>query len=157
MSVRVATYDPAKISVRIAGQVISGFAPGTFLEVTYDGNLFEDDVGVDGEPVRWDSRNPFASMNLELMYSSPSNRILGLLATTDKLSQAGLLPVIVEDLSGKGRLPPPRLISASGWVKAWPGFTWADEASTRRWTVRLLNMIVDTAGLSSAPVLNKIL
>ncbi len=150
MGTKVRTYDPAKIVVSVAGQIITGFAPGRFLEIIQDREQVADDVGVDGEPVRWAADWPLVTLSMTLALTAAANYTLGNLYNVDRLTMAAIFPVLIEDQStgeSTGRLP--RMVASRGWIQTQP--TWAYEGGTpvgRQWKVRMLDTIFDH-GLTS--------
>ena len=52
------TYNPALVTVSVAGITLTQFAKGTFVTVEFDADAFSDDVGTRGEVVRIRSADP---------------------------------------------------------------------------------------------------
>lgn len=150
MATRVVTYDPAKVSVSVAGNIIAGYAQGQMIQYRPDALVWEDALGVDNEPVRWASNNPMGTLTLILAMSSPSNGPLGLLLNLDRLTASQTSPVIVEDRSG-GRGTPTRMIAKLGWVSAQPALNWGSGPEPRQWDIRLVMPLHDIHGFNETP------
>lgn len=151
----IKTYDPAAVRLSVAGILISGFASGTFISWTPDAPPIADAYGVDGEPARWQTGNPFANLDFQLMHTSASNAVLSNLANADLLTQAGIFPVVLEDKSNPGDSQPTRIIAGRAWIQSWPGITYGNGGpSARGWRVRCLDMITDIRGQGAASTTN---
>lgn len=144
---RVVSYDPAKVQVLIGGNVLSGFAPGTMVEVTEDTPKFADEVGVDGEPLRWNTNSPMATMTVYLMQSSTGNEALSNLHNLDRATGAALFPVSVEDKNPTDGQVPSGMIAGTAWIQGQPALAWAGGAPTaRRWVIRMLSPVFHVTG-----------
>ena len=62
-----AVLDPSKFSITLAGSVLSGFAPGTFIEISRDEDSIKDKAGADGEVARIRVLNKLGTCKLTLM------------------------------------------------------------------------------------------
>ncbi len=145
MAVRVTTYDPAKVTVSVAGVIVTGFAPGRMIEYRPDAAVWADDLGVDNEPVRWMINNPMGTLTLQLAQSSQSNFTLGTLLNLDRLTAAQVSPVVVEDRSGTGE--PTIMIAKLGWVSVQPTLAWSAVPEPRQWDIRLVLPFHNVQGL----------
>ena len=148
----VKTYDPAEVLVVVGGFIISGFAPGTLIELAPDAAPFRDDFGVDGEPARWASRNPLDSLTLSLAQSSASNFVLSNLLNADLVTHAGILPVLIMDNNTSGLRS--TYVAARGWVTGPPRIQYAADPTARRWIIRLLNTLYNTKGIDGASAIS---
>src|SRR3990167_4682577 len=106
------TYDPKSVMVLVGGVPMSGFSEGTFVTVARDEDSFSKVTGADGETSRAKRNNRSGSMTLVQHQTSPSNDVLSALALADELANAGVVPVMVKDASGRSLL-----FSALGWIK----------------------------------------
>ena len=136
MATRVTTYDPAKVDLVVAGNIITGFASGRMLEYRPDAPVWQDALGVDNEPVRWQTNNPMATLIFNLTQSSTSNFVLGALLNVDKLTASSPAPVLMEDRSGTGA--PTIIIAKLGWLNSQPVLAWGAGPEARQWSLRLL-------------------
>lgn len=152
MATRVTTYDPARVSVSVAGNIITGYAPGQMIQYRPDVEVWADALGVDNEPVRWATGNPMATLILFLSQASPSNFVLSTLLNLDRITSAQPAPVIIEDKNGLGT--PTRVAALIGWVKAQPPLAWGAGPTVRQWDIRLVKVLHDTHGLDQDPVIS---
>lgn len=129
------TYDPKQVVISIGGVPISGYADGTFLLIDRDENAFTKVTGADGTSTRVKSNNRAGSMTLTLKQSSPSNDVLSGFATLDELSNAGVVPILIKDLSGNSLY-----FSATGWIQKFPSSEFGKEISNREWVLDLVDV-----------------
>jgi hypothetical protein len=117
----VKTYDPKKVIVTFGGNVIDGYADGTFVEVSpSDGDGFKKVVGADGAVGRSKSSDNTNQVSITLLQTSKSNDVLSTIRNTDKLTAKAIMPLSIVDLNGTS------LFSwAEAWIKGDP--TWSKE------------------------------
>ena len=114
--IEVKTYDPAQVNLTVGGFLLSGYAPGTFIQLALDVPRFSDDQGVDGEPIRWDNKNPFSRLTVSLSQTSTSNSVLSGLAAADRYTQAAIFPIYLEE--GDVFSVPGSVFSKSSYIAA---------------------------------------
>lgn len=131
----VRTYDPKAVVITIGGVPMSGFADGTFLEISRDVQAFTKVVGADGTTTRVKSNNTGGTMTVTLKQSSPSNDVLSAFAQADALTNTGVVPVLVKDLSGNSVY-----FSATGWIQKLPDSVFANELNNRAWVLDLADV-----------------
>lgn len=139
MSVR--TYDAAQVILTINGVEISGYAADTFISIEREEPSFTKVVGADGTTSRAKSNNRSGTMTITLSQTSPSNDYLSALLAQDELSNSGVVPVILKDISGQSRF-----FSGTGWVQGMPTVEYAKEISDREWLIDLADMEFNIAG-----------
>lgn len=130
----VATFDPKSVVVSIGGVTMSGYADGTFLEITADTPQFTKITGADGYVTRVKSNDYGAVMTLTLSQSSPSNDVLSALFNADRLTNAGVVPILIKDLSGTTVI-----FAATGWIQQFPDTAFGNEINDRSWVIDLAN------------------
>ena len=142
----VTTVDPKNVIVSIGGVQMSGFVDGTFLEISADVQQFTKVVGADGYTTRVKSNDYGATLTLTLAQSSPSNDVLSGFFNADKLANAGIVPILIRDLSGSTVV-----FSATGWIQQFPDISFSNEITDRAWIFDLadVEMVVGGSGVSS--------
>lgn len=128
----VRTYDPKQVVISIGGVPISGFSDGTFLEIDRNDPTWNMVVGADGLVTRSKTNNYSGTMTLTLKQSSPSNDYLSGVLALDELSNAGVVPVLVKDLSGNSIY-----FSANAWINKYPDSAFGKDISDRQWEFSL--------------------
>ena len=131
----VRTYDPANVIVSIGGTPMSGYADGTFINVSRDENAFTKVTGADGEVGRSKSNNRSGSLTLTLMQTSMSNDILSAIALLDEVSNAGVVPVLVKEI-GTDTI----LMAGEGWIQKMPSYEASKEIGNREWILDLATL-----------------
>lgn len=135
------TYDPKSILISVGGVPISGFADGTFLEITADNPQFSKVVGSDGYTTRVKSNNYGAVMTLTLSQTSPSNDVLSGILALDRVSNSGVVPILIKDMSGTTVV-----FSATGWIQQFPDMAFGNEVNNRAWAIDLADIDIFIGG-----------
>jgi hypothetical protein len=145
MSVR--TYDASEVVVSIGGVPMSGYTDGTFVEVARNEPTWTMVVGADGLVTRAKTNNFSGTLTLTLKQSSPSNDVLSGFLNVDELSNTGVVPILIKDLSGNSIF-----FSAQGWVSQFANATFAKEITDRTWTISLadVDMFVGSNSLTGS-------
>lgn len=128
----VATYDPKKVLITIAGFPVSGFADGTFVVVERDADSFNKTVGADGEVARALTNNKTGTFTLTLLQSSSANAFLSALVATDEVTGDGVAPIQITDKRGLSTY-----FSAEGWVRKPANAEFSNEITNREWVFDL--------------------
>ena len=131
----VRTYDPKEVIITIGGVPMSGFSDGTFLEIARSEPTWNMVVGADGYVTRGKTNNFSGTLALTLKQSSPSNDVLSGFMALDELSNAGIVPVLVKDLSGNSVY-----FSGQAWVQQFPSSTFGKDISDRAWQLQLADV-----------------
>jgi len=137
----VSTFDPKSVVVTIGGIPMSGYADGTFLEITADNQQFTKVTGADGYTTRIKSNNYGGVMTLTLAQSSFSNDALSVILNADRLSNAGVVPILIKDLSGTTVV-----FSATGWIQQFPDISFGNEMNNRAWAIELAEIDIFIGG-----------
>lgn len=126
------TYDPAQITVAIGGAIMGGYTDGTFVEVARNESSWNTVVGADGIVTRGKSNNRSGTLTLTLKQSSPSNDILSAILVGDELTNVGVFPVLIEDLSGTSLY-----FSAQAYITTFASSTFSKDITDRSWVITL--------------------
>ena len=137
----IRTFDPKSVIVTIGGVPMSGYADGTFLTVDRDEDAFSKVTGADGVTSRVKSNNRSGTMTLSLTQTSSSNDVLSGFVALDEIANAGVVPILVKDVSGNSLF-----FSATGWVKKFPSSEFGKEISNRDWVLDLADVDVFVGG-----------
>lgn len=125
-----ALYDPTQVMAVVHGRPISGYAPGTFLEVERNEDSFTLMVGADGETARARTRNRSVRFRFTLMATSPSNDWLSERAALDERTGQGVGPTEVADNLGRTRVH-----ATHTWVVKPAVASFGTEVGTREWEI----------------------
>jgi hypothetical protein len=123
-----ATYDFSQVNLIIGGVPISGFADGSSITVEFDEQQWTKTTGSDGLVTRSKSNNYSGSVSVSLQQSSRANDVLSALWVADRTSNAGVVPLLIKDNSGR------TLWAAQhAWVQQMPSQEFGKELSDREW------------------------
>lgn len=137
----VATYDPKEVIININGIPISGFADGTFINVSREKDAFTKVIGSDGVQSRAKSNDRSGMIVLTLVQTSASNDTLSALAIADEVQNAGVAAIIVKDVGGRSTF-----ISGNGWVRKMPDSEFSNEITNREWTLDMAEVDIFVGG-----------
>ena len=142
MSLR--TYDPKLVLCSLGAIGITGFADGTFVEVSRDEDAFTKLVGAGGDVVRARNRNKSGSATFTLLASAPENDLLSALALEDELAGTGTRAFLVKEANGT------TILAGQGaWVKKVATAGFGKEAGTREWIVDIAELDMTVGGLAT--------
>ena len=127
---KVRTYDPKKVIVVFGPVIMTGFAEGTFVGIAQNGDSFDKAKGADGGVDRINKNANDYAVTVTLKKTSPSNDELSAISIADKLSNTGVLPMTVKDLSGNSLF-----FAAQAWIGKEPDPEDADTMPTRQWRI----------------------
>lgn len=150
MATEVKTYDPAQVQASVGGAIITGFEPGTFINVVRNVNNFEYTVGPDGKDgIRTKRNDRSALFTFTLRQSSVGNLILSNLANRDEVDSDGVVPVSITDLLS----PDTEFLSASGWIEKPADGTFGETPQPRAWLIRLAEVPMTHGGNPATAIL----
>jgi Protein of unknown function (DUF3277) len=122
------TFSPKKVGISYGGVPITGFAPDTFIKVSFEKDAFETDVGADGEVARLASADESGTIEVTLLQSSPSNDYLSSMLSTDRLTNLNTAPFFAKDASGTSQV-----LASEAWIKKAPDFELSGSKTPRTW------------------------
>ena len=126
----VLTYDPKKVAVIFGARQITGFSEDDIITIEPSGDGMIKVVGADGEVARSIDPNETFKVTLHLMGSSMSNVFLSELYNLDRATGAGLLPLIIKDLSGNTMF-----FAQQAWVTNFPEYEMGRELGVCDWEI----------------------
>ncbi len=135
------TYDPQKLTLVIAGNIISGWGEGSFVTVSRDEDTWLAVVGSDGRVARARNANKKGIITFTLLQTAPSNNVCSSLHNLDELTgvPAGAAQLI-DQLGGT-------VISGDECFFLKPAEVEYDKEITgREWTLVVPNMVVSVGG-----------
>lgn len=124
----VRNYDPKSVTKIIAGQIIAGYAEGTFITVERNEDSANLSIGSQGEGTRTVTRNRSGRVTLTLQQTSPSNGVLDAQRIAMELSGGGIFSMLGKD-SDSGDT----WAGATSWVVKPATMEFSNETSNREW------------------------
>jgi hypothetical protein len=134
------TFDINKFVFTFGSVVVSGFAPGTFVDIAFDAPLYVETQGTDGEVCRVLRNKYMATITLSLMQSSKINDAL----TASMLADvAGNIqePFTIKDMNGTTIG-----IATQCWISQLPKTAFADESVPREWIIKAAKLDLTVGG-----------
>jgi len=122
------TYDPKEVIMTFCGIPISGFDDGTFIQVTASSDRYTKKIGADGEVARVRGNDYTSEVTTTLLQTSPSNTILTGFMEADRLTNKGIGPLSITDLSGGSIFFWPH-----AWIKKCPDYAASKDLEPRAW------------------------
>lgn len=143
MATELKTYDPSRVILTIGGHRVTGFAPGTFINIVRSQNNFDGQVGPDGvDYIRTKKNDRSALMTFQLQQTAGSNRVLSNLATRDEVSADGVVPCqILDELS-----PDTIFVTGKAWIQKPPDGAYGDSPQPRSWQVMMVEVPMTHGG-----------
>lgn len=127
----IKTYSVGDVGLSVGGNLMGGFADGTFIAVEREVDAMTKVVGADGEVSRTRSANYSGMLTLTLKQTSDSNRILGAYLLDDESDSSGVFDVLLTDNLGN------KLFSSEGWIRKGPNEEYSTEETNREWVIDL--------------------
>lgn len=129
MRIDVATYDPARVTMSIGGVPVSGYAEGTFINVTRDGDAFTKKRGSAGDVERTNTNVFDFSIELTLMQTASFNAVLSAMLNTDQVTNGGVTNILIKDLNGTTLMDFPQ-----AWIRKDADGSFGNDTTARTWT-----------------------
>lgn len=129
MRIDVATYDPARVTMSIGGVPVSGYAEGTFIHVSRDGNAFEKKRGSAGDVERINTNVFDYYIELTLMQTAAYNAVLSAMLNTDQVTNGGVTNILIKDLNGTTLMDFPQT-----WIRKDADASYGNDTTARTWT-----------------------
>ena len=127
----IRTYNAARVVVIYNGFNITGFADGTFINITMQNDGITTQVGADGELARAVNADRRCTVTITLQQTSNANDFLSTMFSVDALTCGGRIgPILVQDLCGD------TLFAASeAWIVKPADIEFGKEITTRAWAI----------------------
>lgn len=128
MDKKVKTYDPKKVITTFSGIPLSGFADGSFIQVTASSDRYTKKIGADGEVARVRGNDDTSEVTITLLATSKSNTVLTSYLNADRLSNKGIAPLSITDLDG-GLI----FFWPQAWIRKTPDITKSKDIEEVAW------------------------
>lgn len=145
------TYDPKQVLAIVGLPIpvpnlpgsfqVTGFSEDSQIEVDFDEDTFQLQMGTDGEGTRVKTNNFAAKFKLTLMQSSDSNDKLGALWLADRANNAGIFTFSLKDLSGRSIY-----FASQTFITKVPASGFHKKAGPREWVLQTDNCVATPGG-----------
>lgn len=142
MTLRI--YDSNAVTVSFAGLPIEEPINGEFLRISWTSDAFVTTLGTNGVVTRAPTHDYRATIELELMQTSPSNTFLSGIWTADRNTRggSGVAAFFVTDLNSIGTL----YTAGNAWIRRGPDPSFSNEPGSRTWVFECDRLIDFTTG-----------
>lgn len=129
--------DPDDFSVIFNGIPIEGFAEDDWIDIEYDTEGSQDQIGADGRVVRYTSHDQRATVTFSLTPGSPSNKILSTMYNAGRHTpnSIGVGPILIRDKEGLTVYA-----GTESWIQSLPKMTIGQKLSNREWKIRVARL-----------------
>jgi hypothetical protein len=134
------TYDPSKINITFLGVIITDFADGDFVSVTFP-ERFTPVEGADGSENRINTGKKGCDVTITIQRASSTNDLLSALHITDAATNTGKGSLSIKDLNGTSLL-----FSAQAYIKKFADSADGNSMGTRAWEIRAPFATVNIGG-----------
>lgn len=141
----LAHYSPEDITILFSGvHQLSGFAAGTFVNITKDNPTYTIHESSDGVVSRKYNSSKVYSVKLTLASTSESNQVLTYAASLDAATQMGKFPLIIKDQLGSSLF-----FSLTSWIETIPDSSYSVDITSREWTIKCAHSVINVGGNDS--------
>lgn len=134
-------YDPSEVSVIVNGNTITGFADGTFVEVSRDTDFSTDVAGADGEVARAVQNDKRGNIVITLLQTSLGNAILSDIYQQQEDKKISSFASLVKNSSGADLHT-----AKDSWVLKPANAPFSKGIETREWTIRCASVSMLNGG-----------
>jgi len=130
-------YDPENYSVVFNGIPIEGFAEDDFIDIEFDSEGYQDQIGADGHVVRYKTCDQRATITFTLMSTSPSNKLLSVMYNADIKSPNGIGvgPILIRNTQGATVF-----MGTQAWIQKMPKTTLGKNIGDKEWVIRVAKL-----------------
>jgi hypothetical protein len=131
----IGPIDPKKVIITFGGFPVSGFAEGTYIDLGYNVDAFEDETGCAGEGARLKTNDRTGLCTITLLQTAPSNDIFSLFHLLDREGGKGVQPFSMVDLLGRTAA-----FSPMGYIKKIASPKYSKSIEVREWRIFLRDL-----------------
>lgn len=137
----VKTYNSKKVQVSFLNQILTGFADGEFINVTFNADQVSLVVGADSEGARAMSADNSGQVKITVLQTSMANDILSNALITDRQTNINFGQLFIKDGSGRTHV-----FAQEAWVKKFADVVLDKDVKAREWTLESADLQVMVAG-----------
>ena len=133
-------YDVRDQTTIVDGNIISGYASDSAVNITFNSDHYTFQPGIDGEITRSRTNDNSATITVSLMQTSESNKIFSDLAKKDKESNSGRFTYETTDINGNN------FFSNNCTLQKSADIDYQGEAQTRSWILHAPQLEYENVG-----------
>lgn len=138
------TYKPQDFSLIVGTAIIDGFQEETMIEITWEGEFFNESRDTSGQVTRFKLTPPHATIVVYLTQASLSNDTFSAFMVADLTNSAGAFPVHIVDGSGTTTFT-----ATNCWIqKPVDNISFGNDEKGRQWTIRATDITHFVGGIN---------
>ena len=128
-------YDPTQVGVIVGTSPINGFSEDSIITIEMEDPQYVVSTDISGAPTRFKVNKSIAKVTIKLTQMSPSNDLLSSYVELDRVSNAGVFPLMIKDNNGTSLFT-----STAAYVDQVPSMEYASETKDREWVIKATNV-----------------
>ena len=128
-------YDPTQVGVIVGTSPINGFSEDSIITIEMEDPQYVVSTDISGAPTRFKVNKSIAKVTIRLTQTSPSNDLLSSYVELDRVSNAGVFPLMIKDNNGTSLFT-----STAAYVDQVPSMEYASETKDREWVIKATNV-----------------
>ena len=140
MTIKV--YDPTQVGIIVGTSPMNGFAEDSMITIEMEDPQYVVATDISGAPTRFKTNKAIAKITLRLTQSSLSNDTLSSYVEADRVSNAGVFPLMIKDNNGTSLFT-----STAAFIEQVPSVEFANENKNREWIIKATNITKFVGGL----------
>ncbi len=130
------SISPDDVIATFGGIYLTGYADGTFLKATLDGDDYLESTGAHGDTTRIKNLKSMGEIEFTLQQSAVVNTLLSTHRVVDLSTGRNVLPFVIKDV-GSGKTS---ILAKGAWIKKAPDLPQGDTVQNRTWVLRLFGV-----------------
>ena len=135
-------YDPTQVGVIVGTSPINGLSNDSMITIEMEDPQYILSTDISGEATRCRVNKSIAKVTIKLTQMSPSNDLLSSYVELDRVSNAGVFPLMIKDNNGTSLFT-----STAAFVEQVPSVEFANENKNREWVIKATNVTKFIGGL----------
>lgn len=140
MAIKV--YDPTQVGIIVGTSPMNGFAEDSMITIEMEDPQYSISTDISGEATRFKVNKSIAKVTIRLTQTSPSNDLLSSYVEADRVSNAGVFPLMIKDNNGTSLFT-----STAAFIEQVPSMEFANENKNREWVIKATNVTKFIGGL----------
>lgn len=124
------SYSPKDVIVSINGIPLTGYAPDTFVSISRNAELVEEEVGSDGSLSLTKIADKTGEITIMLQQTSPTNTALSAAALVQEYATDEIVPMVITILDPSGSI---LCAATNSYFKSYPSMDVGSSQNAREW------------------------
>jgi len=124
------SYSPKDVIVTVNGIPLTGYAPDTFISISRNAELVEEEVGSDGSLSLTKVADKTGEITIMLQQTSPTNTALSAAALVQEYATDEIIPMVITILDPSGSV---LAAATNSYFKSYPSMDVGASQNAREW------------------------